>query len=84
MYIAPYRPDDPRWVENLKLCTVRHIPEVINTTNFQFDALTSFGSTVVEFGGLKLTFLTTPTTSSTNVLLVIFQCGYGWPVIFIQ
>ena len=71
MYISPHRPDDPRWVAILKLCPLRQTHEVINPAEFQLDPQLILAPRGVEVGGLLLTFQTTPTASSTNVLPVI-------------
>ena len=64
-------------VGNFTLYPLRQTPDIINPTNFRIDSppivLAPWGG--VEFGGLPLTFQTTPRTSSTNVLLVIVSNG---------
>ena len=69
VYISPHHPDDPRRVANMTLYPRRRTPELINPADFQLEPSNSIGSTGVEVGGLPLTFETTPTTSSTNMLL---------------
>ena len=71
MYISPHRPDDPRRVANLKLYPLRQTPYVVNPANFLVDPPLVLAHRGVDAGGLPLTFRTTPTTSSSNVLLVI-------------
>ena len=71
VYVSSHRPDDPRRVANLKRYSIRQTPEVINPTNFQPDPPLVLAPRGVEFGAHPVTFQTTPTTNSTNVLLVI-------------
>ena len=52
MYISSYRQDDPRRVANLKLCSLRQTPEIINPTNFQLDPPLVLAPRGVEVGGL--------------------------------
>ena len=70
MYISPHRPDALRRAANLKLYPLRQTPDVSNLTNFQLDPPLVLAPRGVEVGGFPLTFQTTHTTNSTNVLLV--------------
>ena len=70
VYISAHHPEYPRRVPILKRCPLRQTTEVINPTNFHVDAPLVLAPLGGRSWGFPLTYQTTPTTSSTNVLLV--------------